>query len=71
MKCAETLTLLYMNSRLTLSGSTYNITTQSLNANGVLYKFVAINSATGQQTVIQNYSQKAQPPGHQATPAAI
>jgi len=57
--CGNPLTPFIYELKANLSGSTYNITTQSLNANGVLYKFVAINSATGQQTVIQNYSQKS------------
>ena len=40
------------------SDSTYTITANALNASDALYKFTAVNRATGQHTVIQNYSQK-------------
>jgi len=57
--CGNPLTPFIHELNVTRSGSTYNITTQSTNADGALYKFVAINTTTGQQTVIQNYSQKS------------
>jgi N-acetylmuramoyl-L-alanine amidase len=38
------------------SDSVYTITAEGINASEALYKFVAINTATGQQTVLQDYS---------------
>ncbi len=57
--CGNPLTPFIYEISATQSGSTYSISTKSLNATGALYKFIAINTATGQQTLIQNYSQKS------------
>lgn len=55
----NTLTPFIHELNVTRSGSAYTISTESLNANGALYKFIAVNTATGQETVIQKYSQKS------------
>jgi N-acetylmuramoyl-L-alanine amidase len=47
------------NLTVTSSGSTYSITATASYENGALYKFIAINTASEQETLIQDYSQNS------------
>jgi N-acetylmuramoyl-L-alanine amidase len=57
--CENSLTPFIHEISAAYNGSTYEIFTESINASGALCKFVAENTATGQETVIQDYNQNS------------